>query len=1520
MLRQSLASPGDGVYVQQLVITFREPIDPALLLAAWDRILARHAILRTTFRILPTGEMIQEVVPPGTGGVHREDWSELPREESGRRLEAYLTEDRRRGFEPVSGPPSLGGTLPSGASASLPVDPAPWCRLSLFRCGERDWRCLWTSHHALLDGRSRRRLLEEWLGLYDARSAGIEPVAGSPPPLFADYARWLVAKDPTGSCRHFQELLSGFAEPTPLPMARRVARRLPSIPDGEPRHGSLDWTLDEAATEQLARRATDWGVSVHNLVQGAWAVLLGRFAGQEDVVFGGVRACRYSGPAGTDSLVGLLINTLPVRVRLPMAMLLPEWIKALHGQWRSLRDHETTPLAQIQAWSGLAAGQPLFESVVMFENSHLEEGLRALGGAWATRGFELSGTTAFPLVIAAFSGRHLRIQLTHDRGRIGDPEARRVGDALVQLLDQLAGKIFDTVGDWFDGAGVGGRCPAEPWNPAPEWVPLTDTIQGRFEEQAARAPAAVALVWSTTTWSYGELNAWANHWAHRLIALGVGPDLPVAICLERSPEWVALVLAVLKAGGAYLPLDPEYPPERLNFMLQDAGAAVWVTRSEFLSRIPDPGIPVLLIDGDTMGAVQAQAEATGTARQGNPPVRTTSENLACLLYTSGSTGQPKGVAVPQRGVIRLVVGADYVALDSTRTLLQLSPPTFDASTFELWGALLHGARCVLLPERIPTLAGLREALTTHRVDTLLLTSALFNLVVDEDLPMLRGVRQLLTGGEALSVAHVRRALEALPETTLVNGYGPTEATTFATTHRIPRDLPSDTESVPIGRPIRRTWVRILDRRHRLAPVGAIGELCIGGPGLAREYVNRPDLNAERFIGDPCGADPEARLYRTGDRARWQLDGTLEFLGRLDGQLKIRGHRIEPGEIEVALRAHPGVADAAVVGRELIAGDGLQLVAYVVPRDTGNPPSVEELRTHLLQRLPPYLCPASCVLLPELPRTDHGKVDRRRLPDPEPASIGFRSDRVATPGSLEDRIAVLFGELLGVPAVGLDDDFFRLGGHSLMAMRAVLRAREALGMDMDLATLFRAPTPAQLADCLRSTAGGTVGAPLVRVSRDPWYPLMRSQYSVWDLNHRYPNRRMVNIHRAYRLRGRLEIGALRDALQALLDRHEALRTRFLQLEGRPVQQVVSGMRFEFPQTDLGSLPADEPLREAHRRYESDLQQPFDLQGGRLFRGELLRLGPDDHVLLVGVHHLVFDGWSLGILCRDLGEAYAAFRNGGDWQPASLPFQPVDFASDEHRSLDGPDFRRQVEYWRQHLAGHPPRIGMPIDGPSPTFGDLQALRRVRNLPESLVSTLRKMGRQQGCTLSMTLFAVLNIVHFRITRGEDLVTGVPLAARHRPGSEGVVGCFRKRALLRMDLSGNPSFQQILRRVRHVFNGALAHQDASLENIFPHLDVEHPDHWVQSPIGFNFREGLDAEPHLPGLTVNLLDRSLFFVVSPMVLHVVANGDQVRLIAIARIGYYSVSAVEAFLEHYVTVLTRLVGDPDLRLRELAPV
>ena len=1484
MLRLGLESEGDGLYVQQLVMTFREPIDPAVLRAAWDRIVARHGILRTAFRHSSTGGVIQEVFPHVEGLMCLEDWSGLASEESQRRLSAYLNSDRRQGFDPTQ---------------------APLWRLGLFRCGESDWRCVWTSHHALLDGRSRRHLLVEWLGLHDALSHGVKPVLEAPPRPFADYARWLAGRDSSGSRSHFERLLQGFVEPTPLPMARRM----PGDPGPEPCHGTLHWSLSEAATDRLSRRAADWGVSVHNLIQGAWAVLLGQFSGEDDVVFGGVRACRHTGPEGTRSMVGLLINTLPVRVRLPPTMPVSEWIRSLHGQWQALRPHETTSLVQIQAWSPMDAGQPIFDSVVMYENSDLETALQALGGAWKTRSFELSGSTGFPLVIAAFAGRQLRIQLTHERRRIGDPEALRIGEWLVHRLGRWADEALDTVGDVF-------RMPAgelqnidENWNPPREAVPLRETIHGHFEGWAARTPDAVALVHGDTAWTYGELNARANRWAQRLIAFGIGPDVPVAIGLERCPEWVAVVLAVLKAGGAYLPLDLEYPAERLRFMLQDAGAAVCVTRSEVLSRIPNPGVPVVLVDGD-----RSDLEAASNL---NPPARTTSEHLAYILYTSGSTGHPKGVAVPHRGVIRLVIGADYVSLDSTRTLLQVSPPTFDASTFELWGALLNGGRCVLFPGRIPTLEGLRRELTAHRVDTLWLTAALFNFVVDEDVSMLRGVRQLLTGGEALSVPHVRKALESLPETVVINGYGPTETTTFATCHRIPRDLPADVESIPIGRPIRRTWVRILDRAGRPVPAGAIGELCIGGPGVARGYLNRPELTAERFIADPSAADPLALLYRTGDRVRWRLDGTVEFLGRLDGQLKIRGHRIEPGEVEGVLRRHAGVIDAAVVGRELVAGEGLQLVAYVVPRDPAHPPSIGMLQSHLDQRLPSYLCPSACMVLPELPRTDHGKVDRRRLPDPEPERPAVRVGRVASPDSLEGRIAGLFSELLGLPSVGVDEDFFRLGGHSLLAMRAVVRARQTLGVELDLPALLQAATPARLAARLLSTPPSTSSeSQMVRVSRDEWHPLMLSQPSLWNMCEQFHDRQLGNIHRAYRLQGRLDVGALRDTLQALVDRHECWRTQFMRVDGHPAQRVVSGLRLEFPQTDLGGLPPDEAFREVCRRQWADIQQAFDVAGGRMFRAELLRLGTDDHVLLLGVNHIVFDGWSFGILGRELGEAYGALSAGREWRPAELPFQPVDFASWEHRHLDAPRIRRQIQYWRDHLAGNPPSAGFPYDGTGHRSGDFVGTRRSRSLPSDQVSVLRRIGRDQGCTLSMTLFAALNVAMFRISGIEDVVLGCPLAARHRPGSESVGGCFRQRAQLRTDLSGNPSFLEILHRVRLVFDGALANQDVSLEVVFPDRDVHHPRHWSEIPVDFNFREGLDGGPSFPGLTLTLIDRPQWVLYPPMSVQALADGDQLNLWVVARDSCYSVASIEKMLNLYLDTLTRIVGRPNLRLKD----
>ncbi|MBL9173698.1 MAG: amino acid adenylation domain-containing protein [Verrucomicrobiales bacterium] len=1489
MVQASQWAPQDGLYVQQLVIEFQEPLDAAAWHAAWEDSIRRHKILRTQFRASPEGRLLQEVLPTFQAPITHADCAGLSRDEAELRLEAFLDDDRLRGLATESGP--------------------PW-RLHLFHWGPTEWRCVWTSHHALLDGRSRCRLLREWSEAYERLRSGryVESPDGadSSPLSFLNYARWLAAQDPGASRTYFGDLLSGFSDPTPLPMARRSSTDSVS----GSRHAVSRRILDENASRRLAARAQEWDVSVHNLIQGAWAILLGQYSGEDDVVFGGVRACRHSGPSGTVDVVGLLVNTLPVRVRLPRSMAIPEWIQSLRSQWQTLRAHETTPLAQIQAWSHRDAGQPLLESVVMFENSTLEDALRDAGGGESGRRYQLRAATGYPLVVSAFGGQRIRMDVVHDRRRLGDAEADLIADALVHLLDRLVDGSSQVLGDLYRISGCEERRLEAFQNSLQGEVPSGETIAGRFENQCALDPDSVALVHGGVTWSYVELNTRANRWARRLVQQGVVPGRPVAVGLERGLEWVAAVLGVLKAGGVFLPLDPEYPADRIRWLLEDSGAAVCV--------IPGPTFPGVL-EGTLTIVLPEDLQRDPDPDPGNPPSRVTADDPACILYTSGSTGRPKGVTVPHRGILRLVVDADYVDLGPVRTLLQVSPPTFDASSFELWGALLNGGRCVLYPGRIPTLPGLRAQLTEHGVDTLWLTAALFNLVVDEDVSMLRGVRQLLTGGEALSVSHVRRALSALPETRLINGYGPTEATTFATTFNIPRELSADVESIPIGRPIRQTRVRVLDAARCPVPFGAVGELWISGPGVSPGYWNQPERTAERFHPDPTPERPTAVCYRTGDRVRWRPDGVLEFLGRTDGQLKIRGHRVEPGELEEVMRNHPEVLDAVVAGRELVSGAGLQLVAYVVPRNPLHPPSQEELLMHCGDRLPSYLCPTHCVLLPQLPRTENGKVDRARLPQPAPQRE-VSGPEAADPNSLEGRLAGLFSEVLGGGPVRPDEDFFRLGGHSLLAMVLAARVRKTLGITLDPAALAHAPSPDRLAARIRQGSHRIdfVGGPERRVPRDAWHPLLRTQYSLWNVLNRYPGRQMGNFHRAFRLQGKLDSVALRQACVALVERHEAWRSQFQWIEGRPSQRVLERFRLEIPETDLSALPLESALVEVSRRQEADIRRPFDAAQGAVFRSELIRLGSEDHVLLLGIDHLVFDAWTYGILVQELGAAYEAFRQGRDWSPEPLSFQPVDLGVWEQEMTNSPGIRRQIQYWRDHLSQDFRWPALRHDGSGHQFGSFDSDRAQRRISEPLVAVLRRISVEQGVTLSQTLFTVMNITLHRLTGQSDLIVAAPLAARHRPGTEGIAGCLRVRAQLRTDLGGNPPLNEMIGRVRTTFHGAMANPDVTLELAFPERGVEHPAYWTQCPIDFNFRDGLDSNPTLSGLTVSVLTRPLWTIYPQMSLQVLVNGGAVDLILLGRICCYSAATRDRILDAMLDTVSRVVANPSARLNDFA--
>jgi amino acid adenylation domain-containing protein len=1484
MLVHGLLDSRDGVYVQQLVVTLRESFRVPLFRAAWQRLVDRHDVLRTSFCLDDLDEPVQRVHESIDCDLDECDWRQAGIHEGEQRLAAYLRDDRLRGFA---------------------LDDPPLWRLSLFRLGEDDYRLVWTSHHALLDGRSRLLLLEELFAFYDASIRGTIPWL-EPPRPYRDHIRELTDRDFAFSQGYWKEYLRGFQLATPLP--EQMER---TIPDDEDGHRTLEVRLTKELTLALCQVAHEFDITLNTILQGAWGLLLFLYSGTDDVVFGATRACRQSSVEGAESMVGLFINTLPVRARIQGSASVAAWLQDLRSRWVAMRDHEQAPLAMVQGWSEVPHGEPLFESIVVFEKLPLNESLTRQTDAWAGREFRLLGTTNYPLVVAGFGGASLLIELTYDRRRFADLAIERLGDRLRSLLEAIAANPRQTLTEL---AMISPREKRQliDWNDTATVIPRDASVAQLFEAQAARTPAAVALVFGHQQWTYEELNVRANRLAHRLRGMGVGFEAPVAICADRSPEMVAGLLAILKAGGVYVPLDPTYPSERLGFILRDTQASVVLTQQSLASDLPSHGAQVLFLDPDA-------EELDRGEHDGNPLCPATFDSLAYIMYTSGSTGSPKGVAVPHRGIIRLLFGIDYVQLDSSRKILHLASPAFDASTFELWGPLLHGGQCVLFQGRVPALDVLERVLRESKVDTLWLTAGLFHTVVDECVEILAGVEQLLVGGEAPSVPHVRRALECLPETVIINLYGPTETTTFATSYRIPRDIPADAGSVPIGKPIGNTSVYLFDTLGRLVPVGVPGELHIGGPGVARGYWNQPELTARRFLPDQFDKLPGAHLYRTGDLARRLPDGNIEFLGRLDGQVKVRGFRIETGEIETVLRRHEGVRDAVVVAAADSGGVGRRLIAYVVVRlEPGHAPvvTVEALRDFLGKILPEYMVPAAIVLIDKLPLSPTGKVDRRRLPAPGSSRIeGRQATAASTP--IETCLAGIFANLLGCDQVDVHDDFFRQGGNSLLAIQAVSRARKALGVDLPLVSLFEKPTVAKLAEFVADlvrTGTRSDSPPLVHSSCSKALPTLCSQLSVWDIYNRHRGKILLNTSRAIRFRGPLHVPALRQALGTLIERHEALRTNFAIIDGSPAQIVNAATPSQLPVVDLGSFPEAGRMAQAQRHFDDETRHRYDLATDGMLRPTLLRLNEQDHVLVLIFSHIVMDGWSLDIFNRELSILYEALSTGKRPDLPSIPLRPADVACWEQRLFRSPAGLRQIEYWRNRLEDAPLAPVIPGDGTDPEPGDFRSRRQALMIPRPLVEALRELGRQQGCTLPMTMFAALNVMLHELTGQEDILVGIPLAARARPEVDGLIACFRKRMILRTDLSGGPTFRTLLGRVREVAAGAYLHLDVSQEIVFPDRGVDHPAHWSRVPMNYNFIDSAAGSLKLRGLATTVLQRSEQYdwVALSMDLFQDHNGILVELIT--RRTLYSPAMADELLTMYRSVLQRVVFAPNQRL------
>ena len=951
----------------------------------------------------------------------------------------------------------------------------------------------------------------------------------------------------------------------------------------------------------------------------------------------------------------------------------------------------------------------------------------------------------------------------------------------------------------------------------PVAAPLPEEcIHRLFEAQAARTPQAIAVVWEGRTLSYAALNAAANRLARHLRARGIGPGALVGVCLDSSPAMLVALLAVLKAGGAYLPLDPDYPPDRLAFLLRDSQAPLLITQEPLRDRLPAGATGVLCLDTDR----EAISGYEGDNLEGGAGP----DDLAYVIYTSGSTGTPKGVMIAHRGVAaNLRWRQDAFPLTAGDRLLQTYSFSFDPSVWALFWPLTVGAALVLpRPGGIADSAYLVEMMAGQGITVMGAGPALWRaLLAEPGIEKCRSLRHAFCGGEPLTGDLRGRFLAQLPRTALHNVYGPTEATIDATWWTCPRPDTGEA-ATPIGHPLPTASAWLLGEDGRPVSDGAAGELCLGGVGLARGYLRRPELTDQRFIPHPVDPAPGARLYRTGDLARRRPDGALEYLGRLDDQVKVRGYRIELGEIETALARLPGVRMAAVAAREDTPGDR-RLAAYVVPEGTA--PPVPVLRRALRQALPAYMVPSAWVFLDALPLSPNGKVDRHTLPAPRTTDRERGDDYAPPRNTLEQRLAGIWEELLDTRPLGVHDHFFEIGGHSLLAARLLARVRREWGAEITLRGLFETPTIALLAERLRAkgvahTDAGPASIP--PTPRTEALPLSFAQESLWLVSRLEPDSPVYNIPLCLRLAGPLDARALEHSLSEIVRRHEALRTCVtLAPNGRPVQTIRAPEALPLETVDLSGLPPDTRGAEAQSYAEREARRPFDLAADQMLRAVLLRLGREEYRLLLTLHHIACDGWSVGILMHELTALYAAFAAGLPSPLPELPMQYADYAAWQRQRLTGPLAETQLAYWTRQLADATP-LALPTDRPRPPVGRFEGARLPVALPRALVDRLHDLGRQEDATLFMTLTAAFQGLLARHTGQADIVIGSPVAGRNAAETESLIGHFINPLVLRTFLGGNPSAREMLRRVREVTLDAQAHQDLPFERIVEALQPE--------------------------------------------------------------------------------------------------
>ncbi|MEG4971171.1 amino acid adenylation domain-containing protein [Microcoleus sp. K4-B3] len=1400
-------TPGNFTYHIVAGVRLTGTLDARSLDRSLNELVKRHEVLRTAFQTI-NGQPVQAIASNLELKILERDLRSLPETERDREVERLIAAEAKLAFD---------------------LSQAPLLRAKLLQLSDSNWVLLLSTHHIISDAWSMGIFIQELATFYQAFCTG------KPSPLpelsvqYADFAswqrQWLQGEVLETQLAYWKKQLGGNLSVLNLP----TDRPRPAV---QTFRGAVHkFTIPKAIAEEMTQLSQREKATLFMTLLAAFKTLLYRYTGQEDILVGSPIANRNR--REIEEVIGLFANTLVFRTNLSSNPTFKELLGRVREVALGAYNHQDLPfekLVEILQPERDLSHNPLFQVLFSLRNVRTPQ-IKLPGVTLSSLEIERK-TARFDLALDLEEGLEgINGTLEYSQDLFDASTARRIAGHFLTLLESVAAHPEQRISNLPILTKPEQQQLLFEWNNTQSELPKNQCVHGLFEAQTERTPDAIAVVFDGEHLTYRELNRRANQLAHHLKNLGVKPEIPIGIFVDRSLEMVVGLLGILKAGGAYVPLDPAHSNERLNFMLEDAGVEILIAQSHLGEKI-DRALHKIFLDSDWENIAPESEE--------NPSSEATPDNLAYVIYTSGSTGKPKGVQVNHRSVVHLFAATHPLFNFSDRDVWTVFHSyAFDFSVWEIWGALLHGCKLIVVPVEVTrSPAAFYQLLCSERVTILNQTPSAIRQLIDAKKAATNfqqsSLRLIVCGGEAFPTELAAQLLEwNIP---LWNFYGPTEATVWTAIHPI-KLIESERPYIPIGRPLPNTQLYILDANLQPVPVGVLGELYIGGAGLSRGYLKRPELNAEKFIPHPFAENRTAfsliqnsssfilseHIYKTGDLARYLPDGNIEFMGRSDHQVKIRGFRIELGEIEAAIGQHPALRETVVLVREDNPGDK-RLVAYIVSNSalkTQDSELINDLRCYLKQKLPQYMMPSAFVLLESLPLTPNGKIDQRSLRAPEINRAEFESNFAEPRTPDEQLIAEIWAEVLGLERVGIHDNFFELGGHSLLATQAISRLREAFQVEVPLRSLFESPTVATVTESLlQYRAEQKLKAPPIkRASRQGELPLSFAQQRLWFLDQLQPGNPAYNIPAAVRLKGALNVAVLEQTFQEIIKRHEALRTTFNSVEGRPAQVIISSFNFTLPIVNLRELSQAEREAEAMRLAAEEARQPFDLTKWPLLRVTLLHLDETEYLLLLTVHHIVADGWSMGVLVREVAALYEAFCSGKPSPLPELSVQYADYAVWQINWLQGEVLEAKLADWKQQLGQILPPLQLPAKQPRSAVSSDRAEIQKFQLDWQVSEALNALSRQQNVTLFMTLLAALQTLLYRYTNQEDIVVGTDLANRTQVETEALIGFFVNILVLRTDMRGNPTFRQLLDRVREVTLKAYAHQDLPFDKLVEEL-----------------------------------------------------------------------------------------------------